>query len=113
MINIEIYKDERGILKGFRTSGHSEYAEEGHDIICSAVSALEITIANGIITYTEDGKNTDISMMEDEGIFELYFRSAPSREAEILLNTLISGFESMEREYPSNVKLDYKEVRSC
>ena len=40
MVQVDIFKDKQGMINGYKVSGHAGYAEEGMDIICSAVSAL-------------------------------------------------------------------------
>ena len=47
MTNVKIFKDKSNIL-GFEISGHSGYAEEGRDIVCSAISTLSQSICVGI-----------------------------------------------------------------
>ena len=47
MTNVRIFKQESNIL-GFEVSGHSGYAEEGSDIICSAISTLSQSICVGL-----------------------------------------------------------------
>ncbi|HCS11735.1 MAG TPA: ribosomal-processing cysteine protease Prp, partial [Clostridiales bacterium] len=47
MITVTIYrtKDE---IKGFIVEGHSDYAEEGADIVCASVSILSYTALNSL-----------------------------------------------------------------
>lgn len=47
MTNVTIFKDKSNIL-GFEISGHSGYAEEGSDIVCSAISTLSQSICVGL-----------------------------------------------------------------
>lgn len=47
MTNVTIFKQESNIL-GFEVSGHSGYAEEGSDIVCSAISTLSQSICVGL-----------------------------------------------------------------
>ncbi len=41
-IEVVVFENEKGIKYGFIVSGHSGYADKGQDIICSAVSILDI-----------------------------------------------------------------------
>ncbi len=45
MITARIDRNSRGAVSGFEITGHAEYAEEGSDIICAAVSAIAYTAA--------------------------------------------------------------------
>ena len=47
MTNVQILKNNGNII-GFVISGHSGYAEEGSDIICSAISTLSQSICVGL-----------------------------------------------------------------
>ena len=44
MINAVLYKASVGYT-GFELTGHAEYADEGSDIVCAAVSAVTQTLA--------------------------------------------------------------------
>ena len=68
MTKVTFYK-RNGIYYGFRETGHSEYADEGHDIVCSALSAMTMLIINTVevsyasrVDYTIDEKTTDITV---------------------------------------------------
>ena len=56
MIRIKMEKDRQGRLCGFIVEGHADYAEEGSDIVCAAVSALTQTALLGIIRYAGEAK---------------------------------------------------------
>ena len=47
MTSVKIFKNMSNIL-GFEISGHSGYAEEGSDIVCSAISTLSQSICVGL-----------------------------------------------------------------
>ena len=68
MTKITFFK-RNGVYYGFRETGHSEYADEGHDIVCSALSAMTMLIINTVevsyasrVDYTIDEKTTDITV---------------------------------------------------
>ena len=54
MITVIVYQRSDGEYIGFETSGHADYADEGYDIICAAVSALTVNAVNSVETFTED-----------------------------------------------------------
>ena len=47
MINA-VFTVSRGFITGFTISGHSDFAEQGSDIVCSAVSSAVYMAANTI-----------------------------------------------------------------
>ena len=48
MIEVEILRNKSGRAVGIRSLGHADYADSGYDIICAAVSALELNFANSV-----------------------------------------------------------------
>lgn len=92
------------------SEGHAEFAEKGKDIVCSAVTILMRTAIEMLSKTSEIELKTDTSL-----------RGYLSFEARILkddqklkerLSTigdfLKEGFESLSKEFPQNVKLDFK-----
>lgn len=68
MTKITFFK-RNGVYYGFRETGHSEFADEGHDIICSALSAMTMLIINTVevsyaanVEYTIDEESTDVTV---------------------------------------------------
>ena len=68
MTRITFFK-RKGVYYGFRETGHSEFADEGHDIVCSALSAMTMLIINTVevsyashVDYTIDEKTTDVTV---------------------------------------------------
>ena len=54
MIKAEIFRNDNYVICGFKLSGHAGFAEEGSDIVCSAVSMLVINTINCIEEFTEE-----------------------------------------------------------
>ena len=48
MIEVEFFREPDGTLTGYTFSGHSDYAEQGSDIVCAAVSSAAYMAANTI-----------------------------------------------------------------
>ena len=86
-----------GVYYGFRESGHAGFADEGDDIVCSAISAMTMLIINTVevayassVDFTIDEETTNIRVRskaalpefeEDElkryavsGIFLAYYK---------------------------------------
>ena len=77
------------------TKGHAEYAEEGQDIICAAVSVLMVNTANSIETLTEDSFTCD----EDDGYVAIAIEEGASEGAHLLMESLRLGLESIRETY--------------
>jgi uncharacterized protein YsxB (DUF464 family) len=59
MIKVTIYKNANSDTMGFYLSGHAGYADSGSDIVCSAVSALAITVVNSVESFCEEAFHVD------------------------------------------------------
>ena len=106
MINITV-KKRKGSYLDFLSKGHAGYAEEGQDIVCAAASILVINTINAIEEFTED----DASLIsEDEMGMISYHLNHPSKDAQLLLKSLILGFENMESNYEEYIDLIFEEV---
>ena len=94
MTKVVFYK-KHGIYYGFHEVGHADYAEEGFDIVCSALSAMTMLIVNTIETvwgvdvdYQIDEKTTDITVTVKEALPEY----ASSDEKQYAVSGLIEGY---------------------
>lgn len=95
MITIEIRKSKQGYV-GFSSKGHAGYAEAGYDIICSAVSVLTVNTINSIEKFTEDAFKAEAK----DGMVRWKFTELPiSKEAELLMDSLVLGLEDIQENY--------------
>ena len=110
MIHVAIYQDKRNVCTGFQLKGHAGFAEEGQDIVCAAVSVLVINTMNALELYTQD----DFSVVsdEEEGMISCHFTKTLSKEAELLVKTMILGLEQMadDENYAEYIDLTFEEV---
>ena len=72
-----IFFKTNGVFYGFEEQGHAGYAEEGHDIVCAAVSAMTMLIINAIevsyasdVEYTIDETTADIRLIAKGALTE-------------------------------------------
>ena len=110
MVEITVYKNTKHQTVGFRTYGHAEYAEEGQDIVCAAISVLVINTMNAIEAFTDD----ETSLVSDEisGKIDFLVKGNPSKEALLLLDAMLLGLEDMADDeiYRNYMDLTYEEV---
>ena len=85
------------MFTGVELSGHAGYAESGRDILCAAVSALVLNMANSVEAFTEDGFEGE--MDEQTGGFSFHFTAEISPESQLLMNSLVLGLRNIEKEY--------------
>ena len=109
MTEVTLFRDSNGIV-GFEASGHTDYAEEGSDIVCSAISALTQTAAAGVSEYL----SIDCVTETDDGRlkFELGHSISDNEcaKAEIILETMVLGLKSIADGYGKYLKIIEREV---
>jgi uncharacterized protein YsxB (DUF464 family) len=106
MISIEIHKSEDR-YSGFLADGHAEYAEEGSDIICAAVSVLTVNAINSIERFTDDA----IAVRVGDGLVELILEGEVSEKTTLLLDSMILGLQEIQNNYGNEyIELIFKEV---
>ena len=100
-------------ITGFDSQGHSGYAEAGADIVCAAISALTQSTLNGLKNVLKAPVMFD---QDDDGAFIEASLTPEASEAEIqqaqlLLVTLEQGLQAIQRGYPRNLRIIFKERR--
>lgn len=95
MITVEIRKS-GGEYTGFSCTGHADYAEEGYDIVCAAVSVLTVNTINSIEKFTDDAFQAEAK----DGMVRWKFTESPlSKEAKLLMDSLVLGLEDIQENY--------------
>lgn len=99
---IDVYIQKSGEhYSGFWVKGHAGYAEIGKDIVCSAVSALTVTLENTL------GRLSDVPIMEKQYVGERnprIFIPAPSDKTDLLIGMYKIGIEGVQEAFPGYVK---------
>ncbi len=108
MFTITIYQTNRKEYRGFKSEGHSGFAEAGSDIVCAALSALTFNTVNSIEGLTEE--RFDLKMEEEPPVIALTFSNIPGKEATLLMDSLVLGIEGIRKQHKRHVKLIFKEV---
>ncbi len=107
MIQISIirHNNEYSCIKAF---GHAEYDDYGKDVVCAAVSVLIINTANSLEKFTDD---LILAQTHEDGTTEILLGSNLSKEAVLLIDSLILGLESIRNQYGSKyLSVNYEEV---
>lgn len=107
MITVTVYQHS-GQYKGFCCKGHAEYAEEGYDIICAAVSVLTVNAINSIERFTEDDMTADGGA---DGYIKLTLDGEVSNDTKLLLDSMILGLKQIQQSYGNEyIDITFKEV---
>lgn len=111
MTRIEILKKDGNIV-GYLASGHSGYAQNGEDIVCSAISStMQMTLA-GLQEIV--GVKTKFAMEEDAFLsFRVDEKEYHSHQSEVdtLMKTLYLFLNEISKQYPKFIKLVEKEEK--
>ncbi len=107
MIRVVFYQDSGHRLVGFQTLGHADYAENGPDILCAAVSALTINTVNSLEKLT----GVPMKTRTDEAKGGMAVRLLQTTDGtQLLLQSLKLGLESLEQEHGKHIRVGLKEV---
>ena len=108
MITAEFTKNSLGSLTGFRFYGHADYAEEGYDIICSAVSALSLNTVNSITELLHEKAEAEV---QEDGFLACCVQDPENPYVQLLLKSLELGIRSVEQSYGSKYITVHYSVR--
>ena len=86
-------------------AGHAGSGPEGHDLVCSAVSALALTLAGNVSYLEAQGAVRNVITVLEEGKAEIqcdpYRRYKDS--VELIYSAICAGFELLATKYPDNI----------
>ncbi len=109
MIQVTVFRDSCKQVRGIEYKGHADYAEYGQDIICSAVSALTLNMANSVEAFTDDPFEGQVD--EEKGGFTFHFTGTVSRESKLLMDSLILGITNIRETYGNEyINIRFREV---
>ena len=109
MINVIVIK-EKQTIKTIEATGHSGYADLGQDIVCSAVSTLLETLANGLTEVVK----AQVKVVVDENIPHLSVTlNEPDKEkckyAQVLMQSTLLGIKGVAQEFSKFIKIKEKQ----
>ena len=110
MITAVFYKDPEGNFKSFTISGHAEFADEGQDIVCAAVTALSFNTVNAIEKLTGAPLKYDADV---DGHLVCTLQEAGHQDAQLLIQALVLGLKQIRDSYGKEyLRIQTKAVRS-
>ena len=109
MTEINIYRKGKDIVK-YLVDGHTDYKDQGEDILCAAVSALSMNALNGLT----DVIGIQVGYEVRDGYLECILPEELSEEerksANVLLEALVLSFENLEEQYGKYITIRKLEV---
>ena len=109
MINVIVIK-EKQTIKTIEATGHSGYAEQGSDIVCSAVSSLLETLANGLTEIVK----ANVKVVVDENVPHLSVTlnetdQEKCKYAQVLMQSTLLGIKGVAQEFSKFIKIKEKQ----
>lgn len=98
-----------GVLAGFRITGHSDFGEEGSDIVCAAVSSAAYMAANTITEVL----HADVRVEAEDGDMLLLAEKKARPVCHTVLEGLKLHLQGLEEQYPDDINVFYLEVSPC
>ena len=110
MINIRIERNSDHDIQAYSVTGHAQTAAYGEDIVCAAISALAQTTLLGIHHIL--GQHPTYRIEEGNLVYRMMDQTTPEqrKEANILLETMLLGFENIRQQYPEVITIENEEV---
>ena len=100
MTKAVIKKNIDGNYRGFSFEGHADYAKANEkDMVCASISVLVINTINSILEFTEDSDSIKVDMNANRGIIRCEFDRSLSKESVLLVDSMILGLQSIQKEY--------------
>lgn len=104
-----LFKKKLSNIISVKISDHADSVDEGYDMVCSAVSAVSLTIANGITEVVK--VNPQLSL--EDGFLSMDFSNLSyecMEKCQVLLETLLIGLKSIEISYGDYINIEIEEV---
>ncbi len=105
MTTVTFYKSDN-LICGFDSKGHSGYAEEGADIVCSAISSATIMTANTITEIMH--LNAEVTC--DDSYLSVMLTSEEAKKASMILEGLKLHLTALSEQYNKYLKVKISEV---
>ena len=80
--------------------GHSDYGEEGTDIVCASVSSICITTVNALLSIDEDC----IEYTENDGYLNIKIKKH-NETIDKLINNMINLLKELEKDYKKYIEI--------
>lgn len=109
MITVTVFRT-KSEISGFMIEGHSDYAEEGTDIVCASVSILCYTVLNSInLVAGIEPENMSYDVDEETGLMSLRTLVNNDR-TDVIYRSFMVGIELLIEDYSNYVTLKFEEV---
>ncbi|MBV8198933.1 MAG: ribosomal-processing cysteine protease Prp [Candidatus Eremiobacteraeota bacterium] len=108
MLAVTFYRDARDRIAALAARGHADFAEQGQDIVCAAVSAILQAARVGL----EEHAGIALRARQRAGSMTLRWPEA-ARDAEsvrAIVATAALAIEAIARRFPDHVQLHWRRI---
>ena len=106
MIQVTFYRQYNRVT----VEGHAGSGPEGHDLVCSAVSAIALTLAGNVSYMEAQDAVYGVTIKLEEGNAEI--QCTPYRRykesAQQIFRAICVGFELLATKYPVNISYEVR-----
>lgn len=98
-----------GSIVEVECDGHTDYGEEGEDIVCAALSSVVQTAVLGLMQVV--GINVDLKRDDRRGYLKMslpQLNREMRRDADTVLNTMLCGIADLQEGFSRFIKLEVK-----
>lgn len=106
MTSVKIER-ENGHITKVECDGHTDYGEEGEDIVCAALSSVVQTAVLGLMSVV--GINVELKRDDVRGYLYLKLPKLDERQrhdADIILDTMVCGVADLHEGFSKFIKLE-------
>jgi uncharacterized protein YsxB (DUF464 family) len=107
MLRVNIEREQHKIVS-FSITGHADSGPYGHDLVCSAVTAVSFGSVNAIEELCQ--VEPEVETREDGGFLLFKTPSAVSEETsekiQLLLEGMLVSLRTIERDYAKYIKIE-------
>lgn len=98
MIEVSYLEREKNV-EALEIKGHANYADEGQDIVCSAVSAIGVGGLNALENID------DIDIICEKGYISVKGKGLNSDHNQIVIRTIVIQLYTIEKSYKKFIKI--------
>ena len=109
MTKIHIFRKNKDIIK-YVVEGHTGFAEEGEDIVCSAISSLAMHTLNGLTDVVGIAVGYEMREAYLEVILPEPLSAEEKSYSKVLLDSLYLSLTNLEKQYGKYITITELEV---
>ena len=103
MITIDLYRNHKGEITGFRSQGHAGDAPAGKSILCAWVSAVTQMALVGLEQQLK--YPVDYQVDQKKGVLQVMLRRTPDIKSEALLGSMETVLYQLAEQCPQDVRI--------